>query len=132
MSLPRLTRNREELAMTTDMTPLIAVTIVCAIAGFRIGQHKGRPIAGLLLGLFLAVIGLVILAFVPATAQARARQSAGKQPAGKHRAGRAAPQRLAAEQAQQAAGYPSPAYPPRAQAALVPPPPGQWEPPPAP
>jgi len=116
--------------MTSDLTPLIAVAILCAIAGFRIGQHKGRPLAGLLLGLFLAVIGLVILAFVPATAEARARQAAGKptqatgkprQATGKHRAGREAPQRLAAEQAQQGAGYPSPAYPPRASGAFAPP-----------
>ena len=82
--------------MTSDLTPLIAVAIVCAIAGFRIGQHKGRPLAGLLLG--LAVIGLVILAFVPATAEARARQAAGqprqatgqpRQATGKHRRQRA-------------------------------------------
>jgi hypothetical protein len=121
--------------MTSDLTPLIAVAIVCAIAGFRIGQHKGRPLAGLLLG--LAVIGLVILAFVPATAEARARQAAGqprqatgqprqatgqpRQATGKHRAGREAPQRLAAEQAQRGAGYPSPAYPPQASGAFAPP-----------
>jgi uncharacterized membrane protein YfcA len=109
--------------MTSDLTPLIAVAIVCAIAGFRIGQHKGRPLAGLLLGLFLPVIGLVILAFVPATAEARARQAAGqpRQATGKHRAGREAPQRLAAGQAQQEAGYPSPAYPPQASGAFAPP-----------
>ena len=118
--------------MTPGTTPLIAVAIFCAIAGFRIGRHKGHPLAGFLLGLLLSVIGLVILAFVPATAEARARQAAGqprqatgqpRQATGKHRAGREAPQRLAAEQAQRGAGYPSPAYPPRAPGVYPQPPP---------
>ena len=95
--------------MTPGTTPLIAVTIFCAIAGFRIGRHKGHPLAGFLLGLLLSVIGLIILAFVPMTDEARSRQAAGK-----HKAGQEVQRRLDAEQAQQGAGYPSPAYPPRA------------------
>jgi len=95
--------------MTPGTTPLIAVTIFCAIAGFRIGRHKGHTLAGFLLGLLLSVVGLIILAFVPMTDEARSRQAAGK-----HEAGREAQRQLAAEQAQRGAGYPSPAYPPRA------------------
>lgn len=55
----------------------VVIAIVCAIAGFFIGQNKGQAGLGLVLGLLLGVIGLIIIALVPAAAGHAAAQAGG-------------------------------------------------------
>lgn len=43
----------------------VVIAIVCAIAGYFIGQNKGQAGLGLVLGLLLGIIGLIIIALVP-------------------------------------------------------------------
>lgn len=54
---------------------VIVMAIVCGIAGFRIGTYKGHPIAGLILGLLLGLIGVGIIAIVPQTGAARVERA---------------------------------------------------------
>ena len=44
----------------------IVIWIACAVAGYYIGKPKGRPGWGIALGFFLSVIGLIIIALIPA------------------------------------------------------------------
>lgn len=57
------------------MTPLdvliLLVWVVAAIfAASAIGNRKGRPAAGFLLGLFLGWIGVIVIALIPPTRDA--------------------------------------------------------------
>lgn len=58
----------------------VVIAIVCAIAGFFIGQNKGHAGLGLVLGLLLGVIGLIIIALLPPAANYAAQASAGSGP----------------------------------------------------
>ncbi len=49
------------------MVAYIVAWALVAGLGYFIGTRKGRPAAGLLLGLFLGLIGIVIIAVIPAT-----------------------------------------------------------------
>lgn len=46
------------------MEAVIVVAVICAIIGMITGGRKGRQFAGALLGLFLGVLGLIILCFL--------------------------------------------------------------------
>ena len=50
------------------MSTLVVIIIwaICAWAGYAIGKGKNRETQGLVLGLILGVIGLVIIALLPA------------------------------------------------------------------
>lgn len=71
---------------------LLIVNVACTIAGFRMGRQKGHPILGLLLGLFLAIPGLIILWIVLKIMEAKARRAGEQMSAGSQRQ-----ERLAAE-----------------------------------
>lgn len=43
---------------------VLVVTVICGVAGHAIGRTKGRGTEGALLGIFLGVIGLLIVAFM--------------------------------------------------------------------
>lgn len=58
----------------------VVIAIVCAIAGFFIGQNKGHAGLGLVLGLLLGVIGLIIIALLPPAANYVAQASAASGP----------------------------------------------------
>lgn len=45
---------------------IIVIQIALGILGWVIGNVKNRPILGTLLGLWLGIIGIAIIAFVPA------------------------------------------------------------------
>jgi uncharacterized membrane protein len=51
-------------------TAVLIVAVVCAFAGWAIGNRKGHPWAGLILGAVLGVLGILIMAFIP-TSDAR-------------------------------------------------------------
>ena len=51
---------------------LLVVALFCGAIARRIGKRKGRERQGLLLGLFLSVIGIVIIACLSPTDEARA------------------------------------------------------------
>ena len=54
--------------MTPLATMILLVWVVAAIfAAGAIGNRKGRPGAGFLLGLFLGWIGVIIIALIPPT-----------------------------------------------------------------
>jgi uncharacterized membrane protein YeaQ/YmgE (transglycosylase-associated protein family) len=53
----------------------LVIGVVCAIVGSAIGTPKGRSAEGFLLGLFLGVIGLVIVAVLQPTVEAAAEQN---------------------------------------------------------
>jgi hypothetical protein len=40
--------------------------VACAVGGYYIGKPKGRPRWGVALGFFLSIIGLIIIALLPA------------------------------------------------------------------
>lgn len=43
---------------------VLVITVICGVAGHAIGRPKGRATEGALLGIFLGVIGLIIVAFM--------------------------------------------------------------------
>ena len=57
------------------MAGLIALFIATALIGLAIGNRKGRAGQGLLLGLLLSVIGILIIAFLPATEEMKMRRA---------------------------------------------------------
>lgn len=91
-------------------------------AGYYLGKYKGQVQAGLVLTIILGLLGLVILAFIPRSREAKV----------------AAAQRQYEIQAEAArnAGYPYPPqqpyapYPPPGQGQYPQPSPGQWQQPP--
>jgi hypothetical protein len=61
------------------MTPAQALValisaLVFALIGYRLGVWKGRPSLGGLLGMFLGLIGVVIILCVPKTHEARIKK----------------------------------------------------------
>lgn len=44
----------------------IVIGLICAAVGWWIGDRKGRPFLGFILGLILGIIGLLIMLIVPA------------------------------------------------------------------
>ena len=57
------------------MAGLVALFIVTALIGLGIGNRKGRAVQGLLLGLLLSVIGILIIALMPVTEEAKIRRA---------------------------------------------------------
>jgi hypothetical protein len=57
------------------MAGLVALFITTALIGLAIGNRKGRAVQGFLLGLLLSVIGIVIIAFLPATEEMKIRRA---------------------------------------------------------
>ena len=56
------------------MAGLVALFFVTAVIGLAIGNRKGRAVQGFLLGLVLSVIGILIIAFLPATEEMKIRR----------------------------------------------------------
>jgi hypothetical protein len=50
---------------------VLAVAVVCGTIGYRVGTARGRPTLGLMLGVIGCLIGLLILAAMPAKEGAR-------------------------------------------------------------
>jgi hypothetical protein len=44
----------------------LAIWTALAVAGYFQGKPKGRPVLGAMLGFWLGLIGLAIMAFIPA------------------------------------------------------------------
>ena len=124
---------------------LIVLVVAGALgfAGWAIGKDKGRPVAGLWLGFLLGLIGLIILACLPRTREAKIAQAQRQyqiQAEAARRAGYPYPPQ------QSYAPYPYPPqqsyapypYPPQQPHAPYPPPgqgpypqpAGEWQPPP--
>jgi hypothetical protein len=57
------------------LNPIIIVWLICAVAGMAIGNTKGRPILGFIIGLF-GFVGLIIISFVPKTKAKLAKEQA--------------------------------------------------------
>jgi hypothetical protein len=57
------------------MAGLVALFIVTALIGLAIGNRKGRAVQGFVLGLLLSVIGILIIAFLPATEEMKIRRA---------------------------------------------------------
>lgn len=51
---------------------MVLIWVVCIFGCYAIGKDKGMPVGGLLLGVFLGLIGLLIIAVIPS--QTRAQQ----------------------------------------------------------
>jgi hypothetical protein len=57
-------REREALMGSGILGLIVYVAIIAA--SFSIGSRKGRPVLGILLGIFLWLLGLIIIAVIPA------------------------------------------------------------------
>ncbi len=57
------------------MEAFVVVWIICGAIGLAIGNGKGKPLAGFLLGLLLGVIGLIIIAVMKPTPEAEAARN---------------------------------------------------------
>lgn len=124
---------------------LIVLVVACGLgfAGRAIGKDKGRPVAGWWLGFLLGLIGLIILACLPRTREARLAQAQRQYQIQAEAARRAgypyppqqpyAPYPYAPQQPYAPYPYPPPQsyapYPPPGQDPY-PQPPGEWQPPP--
>ena len=87
-------------------------------AGYHVGKYKGRETAGLILTIFLGLIGLLILAFLPKTQAVKAAEAQRQLPY--------PPQYPYPPEAQYP---PQPQYPPPGP--YPPPQPAPWDPPPS-
>lgn len=58
--------------------PIITVTIIETIAGFRVGRKRGRPKLGATLGFLFGLIGILAIWLIPRTPQAKQEYLAGR------------------------------------------------------
>src|SRR5664279_5560215 len=54
----------------------LVVSAICGVAGFLIGDMKGRSVAGFWLGFLFVVFGLIVIAVLPPTPLAEAQRRA--------------------------------------------------------
>ena len=54
----------------------LVLELMAAAAGYLIGDHKGRPLLGAVLGFCLGLIGIAIIAVVPSRRRARSADRA--------------------------------------------------------
>jgi hypothetical protein len=57
---------------------VVSSCILTGLIGLGIGNRKGRVLQGFLLGLLLSVIGILIIAFLPATEEMKIRRAQDK------------------------------------------------------
>jgi hypothetical protein len=53
------------------MLVVLLIWVACGVAGWKIGDNKGRPGLGAVLGFLLGLIGLLIVALIPSAQAAR-------------------------------------------------------------
>ena len=51
--------------------PIITMTIIGTILGFRVGRERGRPKLGVTLGFVFGLIGVLAIWLIPRTPQAK-------------------------------------------------------------
>ena len=119
--------------MTPGLTLLILTWVGCVVAGYFLGKYKGQVEAGLILTILLGLLGLVIVACLPRSRQAKvaaAQRQYEIQAEAARRAGYPYPPQPPYPQ-QPYPQQPYPPYPPQVQQPYPQqPPPGQWQPPP--
>ena len=54
-----------------DWAPIITMTIIETIVGFRVGRERGRPKLGATLGFLFGLIGVLAIWLIPRTPQAK-------------------------------------------------------------
>jgi hypothetical protein len=54
-----------------DWAPIIAMTIIVTIVGFRVGRDRGRPKLGVTLGFLFGLIGVLAIWLIPRAPQAK-------------------------------------------------------------
>ena len=54
-----------------EWAPIITMTIIGTIAGFRVGRDRGRPRLGVTLGFLFGLIGVLAIWLIPRTPQAK-------------------------------------------------------------
>ena len=54
-----------------DWAPIITMTIIGTIVGFRVGRDRGRPKLGVTLGFLFGLIGVLAIWLIPRTPQAK-------------------------------------------------------------
>ena len=54
---------------------VVSLCILTALVGLAMGNRKGRTFQGFVLGLFLSVIGILIIAFLPPTEEMKIRRA---------------------------------------------------------
>ena len=50
------------------MIVLVLIWIACGVVGWKLGESKGRPLLGLVLGVLLGLLGLLIVTVIPSAA----------------------------------------------------------------
>jgi hypothetical protein len=99
--------------MTPGATLVLVIWIGCIVAGYYLGKYKGQPGAGLALTIILGLLGLLILAFIPRSHEAKVEAAAKRM--------------RIEEEARQRAGYPYTLQSPLPGAPTDQPSPGPWE-----
>jgi len=51
--------------------PIVTMTIIGTIVGFRVGRDRGRPKLGVTLGFLFGLIGVLAIWLIPRTPQAK-------------------------------------------------------------
>ena len=54
-----------------EWAPIITMTIIVTIVGFRVGRDRGRPKLGVTLGFLFGLIGVLAIWLIPRTPQAK-------------------------------------------------------------